>query len=73
MICPVCGKDTFQYDETLRANKCQNDFCRFSDKVLPAPDVPISFLEYCKKNARSEEHRKYIEKVIEATKCSGKK
>jgi len=69
MLCPVCEKDIFCYNNSIGANKCQNEFCRFSDKVLPASDVLMSFLEYCKHNAKTEAHKEYIEKVIQVTRA----
>ncbi len=69
-ICPVCAKPTFKYDPELEANRCYSEYCRFNDKVLPAPDVPMSFLEYCLKNAKSEAHASHIKRIIERIKQS---
>ncbi len=66
--CPVCKEKTFKYDSEINANRCYNEFCRWTDKVAPAIDVPMSFLEDCFRRADPGPKKDKIREVIEETK-----
>lgn len=66
--CPVCKERTFKYDTELGANRCHNEFCGWRDKVAPAIDVPMQFLELCYEKAEPGPKKELVRKIIEATK-----
>lgn len=68
MKCPVCNEMSFRYDPEIKANRCYNKFCRWTDKIKPATDVPMSFLEFCLRNIQSGPRKDKLKKIIEETK-----
>lgn len=66
--CPVCKEKTFQYDTELGANRCRSEFCGWDDKVLPAIDLPISYLERGYEETEPGPHKEKLRKIIDATK-----
>lgn len=67
MQCPVCKEMTFEYDEELGAFRCQNEFCRWTDNVAPAIDVPMGFLQYCLSKVESGPKKDKIKVIIQKT------
>lgn len=65
--CPVCKKKTFLYDSEIKANRCHDGFCGWTDQVLPAIDVPKWFLEYCYQKAEPGPKKDLIKKIVEET------
>ena len=66
--CPVCKERSFKYDSVIDSNLCYNELCRWRDKVLPAIDVPMSFLENCLNKAEPGLKKDKIKEIIELTK-----
>lgn len=65
--CPVCKSNTFKYDPEIKANRCYNEFCGWTDQVLPAHDVPMSFLKSCFNRIEPGPKKDKLMKIIEET------
>lgn len=65
--CPACEELSFEYDPDIDAFRCQNEFCRWTDKISPANDVPMSFLRYCLSRVEPGPKKEKIKRIIELT------
>ena len=65
--CPVCKEVSFKYDPDIDAFRCQNEFCRWTDRIAPANDVPMSFLRYCLSRVEPGPKKEKIKRIIEVT------
>ena len=70
MQCPACKQMSFVYDDDLSAYRCQDEFCRWTDKVTPAIDVPIGFLKYCLGKVEPGPKKDKIKVIIEKTEAA---
>lgn len=66
--CPICKKDSFEFDSEIEALRCYNEFCRWTNKIAPAIDVPMSFLQYCFTQAEPGPKKEKLEGIIKKTK-----
>ena len=65
--CPVCKEVTLIYDPQIEANVCHGGQCGWTDKIVPAIDVPLSFLELCLSKAQPGPKRDKLQGIMEIT------
>ncbi len=66
--CPICQHESFEYDPEIEAFRCYDQFCRWTNKIAPAIDVPMSFLQFCFKQVEAGPKREKVKGIIEKTK-----